>query len=234
MLREVLEPASDGSEPDDSRWHPPPLPLDVDGRTSATDLLSWWFRPPSAAESAWNQYFGDSEGFSSRALPRPGEIPKTKTAGEVAERTTDSRAALRALVDWPKDDLANEDAESAIEVFYGFLHAFGRKDVATAMQYVADDYHVFEDDREVDRHDLRGVLESLLESLYGFELDVSLSMIPEPLRHPYGIVTYAEIQLDAKRPQDGAKRGLVERRLVLLQKQADFNWKISAFSKPRS
>lgn len=234
ILRDAFEPPSSGSEPDDSRWHAPPLPLNVDGRTSATDLLSWWFRPPSAQESAWNQYFGDSEGSSSRAIAKPGEAPKTKTVAEAAERNTDSRAALRALVDWPKDELANEDAECAIEIFYNFLHAFGRKDVAAAMQHIAEDYHVFEDDREIDRHDLRSMLESLLESLHGFALDVSLSMIPEPLCHPYGIVTYAEIQIDARRPQDGVKRNLVERRLVLLQKQADFSWKISAFSKPRS
>jgi ketosteroid isomerase-like protein len=234
MLREVLEPPSSGGELGDSRWHAPPLPLNVDGRTSATDLLSWWFRPPSGEESAWNQYFGGSESSSTRTVAKPGEAPKTKTAVEAAERNTDPRAVLRALVDWPKDELANEDAECGIETFYNFLHAFGRRDVAAAMQHIAEDYHVFEDDREIDRHDLRSMLESLLESLHGFELGVSLSMIPEPLGHPYGIVTYAEIQIDARRLQDGVKRNLVERRLVLLQKQADFSWKISAFSKPRS
>lgn len=237
MLREVVEPSSKGVEPrvesDDSGWHVPPLPLDVDGRTSATDLLSWWFRPPSAEESAWSQYFGDSQASSSRPVPKPGETPTHKTT-QATQRNAASRVAMGALIDWPKDNLANEDAESAIEVFYGFLHAFGRKDIAAAMQYVAEDYHVFEDDREIDRRDLTGLLESLLESFRGFELDLSLSMVPEPLRHPYGIVTYAEIQLDATRAEDGAKRNLVERRLVLLQKQPDFSWKISALSKPRS
>jgi ketosteroid isomerase-like protein len=207
----------------------------MDGRTSATDLLSWWFRPPSGEESSWNRYFGDSQGLSSRAIAVPGGTAvKTETAREGQELDVNLRAVVRAWVDWPEEDLSNEDAEAAIEAFYGFIHAFGRKDIPTAMQYVAEDYHVLEDDREVDCHDLSSRLEALLESLHGFEFDVSLTMAPEPLRHPYGIVIYAEIQIDARRPQDGVKRNIVERRLILLREQADSAWKISAFSKPRN
>lgn len=233
MLREMVQSSSDGIEPDESGSPALPLPLDVGGRMSATDLLSWWFRPPTAAEGAWNQYFGEPEGSSARAISKPGQAAKANPS-TAADRKADSQAALRVLVDWPNDDLANEDADTAIEVFYGFLHAFGRKDIASAMQFIAEDYHVFEDDREVDGGDLSTLLESLIESLHGFEFAVSLAMIPEPLRHPYGIVIYVEIQIDARRAQDGAKRNLLERRLVLLQKQADFSWKIAAFSKPRN
>jgi len=236
LLRETLEPSSNGDEVDETRWHAPPLPLDLDGRTSATDLLSWWFRPPSGEESPWNRYFGDAKGSSVRAIPEPGVAPvKTEVAKAGPERDVYSREAIRALVDWPTDELSNENAEIAVEVFYGFLRALGRNDIVGAMQYVAEDYHVFENDKEVDRWDLRSSLEVLLDSMQGFEFDVTLATAPEPLGHPYGIVMYAEVQIDAKRPQDGAKRNVVERRLVLLQwQQADATFKIAAFSKPRS
>jgi len=235
LLRETLEPSSNGDETDETRWHAPPLPLDLDGRTSATDLLSWWFRPPSGEESSWNRYFGDAKGSSARAIPKPTEAVTTETAIADPELDIHSRAALRALVDWPTDELSNDDAEVAIEVFYGFLRALGRNDITEAMLHVAEDYHVFEDDREVDRGDLRCSLEVLLDSMQGYEFDVTLATVPEPLGHPYGIVMYAEIQIDAIRAQDGAKRNIVERRLVLLQwQQADSTFKIAAFSKPRS
>ena len=235
LLRETLEPSeiSDGTE--EARWHAPPLLVNVDGRTSATDLLSWWFRPPSEMESGWRRYFGDAEGPSTRSISDPSASPvKNEILPAHPRQDAQIQVAMRALADWPNDDLPNEDAEMAIGVFYGFLHAFGRKDIAEAMQYVAEDYHVFEDDREVDRQDLRSSLEALLELFHGFKLDVSLAMVPEPLGHPYGVVVYAEIQIDATNPQDGAKRNMVEPRLVLLQKQADSNFRISAFSKPRS
>jgi ketosteroid isomerase-like protein len=234
LLRETLEP-SNGDAAAETRWQSPPMPLDVDGRTSATDLLSWWYRPPSGEESAWDRYFGDPKGSMARPIaPLKETRAGTSTSNSAHEEDMHSHAAVGALVDWPAEDLPNQDAEIAIEVFYAFLHALGQKDVAGAMQYVADDYHVFENDREFDRRDLRSSLEVLLESLHGSEFEVSLAMVPEPLGHPYGIVMYVEIQIDITNPRDGAKRNVLERRLVLLQKQADFAFKIAAFSKPRS
>jgi hypothetical protein len=98
------------------------------------------------------------------------------------------------------------------------------------MQFVAPDYHTFEDDREINRDDLRNHLEALLESLHGFDFEVSLSMAPEPMQHPYGIIVYAEIQIDAVHPESRAKRNYVERRLALIQAQEDSQWRIAALS----
>jgi hypothetical protein len=58
-------------------------------------------------------------------------------------------------------------------------------------------------------------------------------LVPEPVKHPYGIIIYAEIQIDATEAGTGRKRNLVDRRLVLLERQSADNWKIVALSKVR-
>jgi hypothetical protein len=234
LLREVIEDAREEDSPEEAPWYAPPLlPIDPGSRMSATDLLSWWFRPPTASASSWDAYFGantpEANELGSAAPPQPGSSRSTSGAADPVRR-----AVFRALIAEDEYGLAAEDADSAVEVLYEFLHAFARRDVEGALQYVAEDYHTFEEEREVNRRELANRLEALLASLHGWDFSVSLAMVPEPLRHPYGIVIYAEIQIDAVDPVTGAKRNLVERRLVLLEQQSDKSWKLAAFSRVRS
>jgi ketosteroid isomerase-like protein len=233
LLRELVEDTSIEQSPEEAKWYAPPLPpIDPGSQLSATDLLSWWFRPPTASAGSWDAYFGTN-------LPRKGELepgaPSPPESSSPARESADPvrRAVFRALLAEDEDGLGAEEADSALEVFYEFLHAFGRRDVEGAMRYVAEDYHTFDDDREMNHRDLANSLEALLASLLGWDFTVTLAMVPELLRHPYGIVIYAEIQLDAVERATGAKRNLVEQRLVLMEQGSDKSWKLAAFSRPR-
>jgi ketosteroid isomerase-like protein len=129
----------------------------------------------------------------------------------------------------PDERLPEESAEAAVETLYEFLHAIGRRDVEAAMDLTAEDYHVMEDDVEVDRLGLRQRLEALLDSLRGWSLEASLAVAPEPLHHPYGVLIAADIQLDAAH-RDGSKRSRLERRVALLRQDGEGEWRIHALS----
>jgi ketosteroid isomerase-like protein len=234
LLQKVIQDADQQEPSREAAWYAPPLPpIDPGSRISATDLLSWWFRPPTTGGNPWDSYFGDTAPQTKQVADVPrGSAPSS--ASPTSAQDPVSRAAFRALLAQDDDDLSAEDADSAVEVFYEFLHAFGRGDVEEALQYVAEDYHTFENDCEVNRNELANRLENLLASLHGWDFNVSLAMVPEPLRHPYGIVIYAEIQIDAVHPESKAKRNLVKRPLVLLEQQSGGEWKIAAFSEPRT
>jgi hypothetical protein len=232
LLDDLLDERDEGRAEDESPWYEPsPPPLASGANLSATDLLSWWFRPPSGKKgNAWDTYFGDSR-LAPGAPVDVQEVepkPDTSAASQIV-----SKSVWQALIPETEDRLASEDAEAAVEVFYQFLHAFGRGDIEGALQWVSEDYHVIEDDQESDRNGLRCRLESLLDSLHGWEIEVSLSAPPEPLAHPYGIVIYAEIQIDGTKPGAMAARSQVEHRLVLLEKAGEAGWKIVALSRPR-
>jgi len=137
----------------------------------------------------------------------------------------------RVLAHDPADNLADDQADAAVTCLYDFLHALGRRDVEAALSHVAEDYHTLEEDREVDRLGLRQQVESLLDSLRGWELAVSLAEAPEALAHPYGILIYTEIQIDAHHPLENLRRSLVDRRLALLRHQGDQGWAIAALSR---
>lgn len=223
ILRDLFEQSEDRVEETSHIAYLPVLPpVDPGSRLSATDLLSSWFRPPTGHDDPWKNFFNKFEPHSSSA--------STTTPAAASVHVHTPKALLKALFPEQEEDLSNEDADSAIEVLYDFLHALGRHEVETAMTFVADDYHSFEDDREIDRNDLRNMLDALLESLEGWSFDISLSTVPEPLRHPYGIIVYAEIQIDAVQPGTNAKRNIVDRRLVLLQVQSNSIWRLSALS----
>ncbi len=234
-LRDVFESANETGEVDPPPFYAPALPpVDPGSRLSATDLLSWWFRPPSAQKDPWQSFFArftESSGAATGApsAPAPGETH----AGWAGLHNASPKALARVLFPEPEDDLASEDADAAIEVFYEFLHAFGRHDIDGAMQYVSEDYHTFENDCEMNRADLRNALTALLDSLHGWNFTVSLSMVPEALRHPYGVIVYAEIQVDGVHPATREKRNLVERKLVRLEQQTDSAWRIAALSPVR-
>jgi hypothetical protein len=233
LLGELLEERADESATDTPAWYAPPLPPVAAGMNiSATDLLSWWFRPPSRKRKAWDQYLGSGH---TAAVPIPDKPQLAAKGNEATSPASDivSEAIWQAMLPEPDDELASEEAESAVEVLYEFLRAFGRGDIEGALHWVSEDYHVIEDDCEIDRSGLRCRLEALLASLHGWEFEVCLAEVPQPLSHPYGIVIYAEIQIDAFKPEELAARSQSERRLVLLERVGEFDWKIAAMSRPR-
>ncbi|MCZ7569834.1 MAG: hypothetical protein M5U01_14795 [Ardenticatenaceae bacterium] len=237
LLRGLLdESQTEGAQARSPRQVPFMPPVAPGGKMSATDLLSWWFRPASNAADPWEDYFDQpfavpSLGETIRS-PVPAPMP-WRFSGELALEQTQ---ALTPWTDWqtilnsPEEELGDQQAEAAAACLYDFIHAIGRQDVDSAMELVADDYHVLEDDREIDRLALRHHLESLLDSLRGWEFEVSLGEVPEPLHHPYGILIYTEIHVTAHHPQSGARRSIVERRLALLQQRANGEWAIAALS----
>jgi hypothetical protein len=226
LLREALTPQEEGQESNRAWYTPQMPPIDPGSKLSATDLLSWWFRPPTASQNPWDTYFAEST--VAHESPRMAAPPPAASPADPI-----SRAAIRALLPVEESELASDDADRATETFYEFLHAIGRRDVDVAMQYIADDFHTFEDDREVDRDDLRSRMEGLLDAMHGYDIDVSLTTVPEPLQHPYGVVMSVEIQLDGVHPQTKAKRNVLDKRLVLLQRQADDCWKITSLGRAR-
>lgn len=232
LLGELLGAPAEESEETGAAWYAPQLPpIDVGSKLSATDLLNWWFRPAGGKKS-WDTYFGSPVARATHTEPNQDVSPILQaSAGEVAGVT--SATALAALLPKAEDDLASQEADAAVEVFYEFLHSFGRGDIKGAMAWVADDYHVMEEDVEIDRDGLKRRLEWLLETLHGWDFEVSLASVLEPVPHPYGILMYAEVQINGVRPLDDAKRCLVERRVVLLENSGESGWKIAAMSRPR-
>jgi hypothetical protein len=226
LLREAL--TQEEEQESERGWYQPSMPpIDPGSKLSATDLLSWWFRPPTTTQNPWDAYFADSTPVqdSTKVLSSPRSSPN------VVDPV--SRAAIRALLPVEENELASDDADRATETLYEFLHSIGRRDIDTAMQYIADDYHTFEDDRELDRSDLRSRIEALLDAMHGYDLEVSLTTVPEPLLHPYGVVMSVEIQMDGVHPQTRAKKNFLDKRLVVLQRHADDQWKITALGKVR-
>lgn len=218
LLSDVL-----GNRPADgpalTPWQRPPAPaLTAGGRVSATDRLSWWFRPSVDGRDPWESYFEPAPLAEPVAAP-PG--PRAEPPGR--------RAALRLLLAEPDEELIESDAEAVVACLYDFVHAIGRGDVTAAIdECVAPEYHVLEHDVEVDRDGLAAQLHAQLQPLRGWEVDVSLVEIPEPILHPVGILVYAELQIEAAK--DGARRTFLHRRLAVFRQGRDRRWRISALS----
>ena len=227
----------------------------ADRRLSATDSLSWWFRPAGHGASAWDDYFRRDGGRESNAVPPPHalppqappalELPPATGAGTpgmgaparppAAPPAISSWMGLRLLLAEPEEELLDEEADSVIECLYAFIHAVGRRDVDAAMRCVADDFHTLEDDRELDRDGLEGKLRFMLGSLRDWEFDIALVEIPQPILHPDGILVYTETLIDAVHPEDRRRRSIRERRIAFFTRQADGarraggNWLLAAF-----
>jgi ketosteroid isomerase-like protein len=245
LLRGAIEPSADDRDWSGSIGQLPLIPPPFSQtQTSATDLLSWWFRPAASGRAPWDDYFElppplmppvtpqQVTRAGRPAVPAP-RVPTSRTpTAAPAAPTHDLNPwiTLGALFAAPEQPLADDHAEASLECLYEFIHALGRRDVAGAMYLVTDDYHVLEDDREIDRLGLRHQLESLLDSLQGWELEVSLVTIPEPLLHPTGsVLIFAEIQFDGFRVEDDARRSVVTRRVAVLERHAG-QWLIAALS----
>jgi hypothetical protein len=178
VLRETLGEQEEPVEPEDSPWYAPVLPpLDLGSRISATDLLSWWFRPPNASRGSWDAYFGD-EKPQTTVTSQPVVAAFPQPPADHSRTSSVSRAALRSLLPIEEEELSPDDADQAVEVFYEFLHAFARRDVKAALELVGENYHILENDVEVSRRDLANRLESLLASFSGWDLSVGLSIGP--------------------------------------------------------
>ncbi len=238
-LQQVEGGARQGADPEQLPFIPP-LPITVE-EMSATDLLSWWFRPTAHVANPWDDYFDQARlavtvpmdpslsGPPQAAPMRPP--PRTRPAPPAAEPTS-PWIDLEVLVAPPEEQLADEQAEAAVECLYEFIHAIGRRDVDAAMRCVADDYHVLDEDREIDRLGLRQEIESLLDSLRGWEFEISLAEIPVPMFHYQGILIYVEAQIEASQPQDDLHRSLISRRIAVLEQRdpQSLDWVISAMS----
>ncbi|MDQ5822884.1 MAG: hypothetical protein M3441_01565 [Chloroflexota bacterium] len=254
LLRELMEQSEEEWDPlQEPQELPFVRPGDTSGILSATDLLTWWFRPTSRMADPWEDYFaprrepisttpqrplaqrpaaqqvsagrrpqlpGANQGFPERARPaRPGPAPESAP-------WTD----WQLLHPEPENLLEDDHAEAAVQCLYDFLHAISLRDVEAAMQLVADDYHVLEDDVEIDALGLRHQIERLLDSLRGWELQVSPVEIPMALGHVLGVLVYVEIQIDAYHPLLDLRRVYVQRRVAMLQWQSQRDWRISALS----
>lgn len=220
-------------------WRGAPARPVFQGRVSATDQLSWWFRPASGRDDPWDAFFSDEEHGAvpgPRAWPPAGVgVPAAGPAGRhdgtgpAAELPSD-RTSLRMLLAEPEEELVDGDAESVVTCLYDFVHALGRRDVDAAMACVAPDYHALEDDREIDADGLAARIRALLDSLHGWEAEVFLVEIPQPVLHPAGILVPVEIHVDAREPGTDARRSILDNRIAVFARQPDHGWRIAALA----
>lgn len=218
LLRSVIE---SGGMPAAGR--PGYIPLvaqpEPDRRLSATDLISWWFQPAASALDPWEEFFS-SAGTAGKGAGIAGPTPAD---GPWAE--------MQALVPDPDAELADEQAEAAVQCLYEFVHAIGRGDIDRALEFVADDFHMMEGDHEIDRLGLRQQLEALLGGFDGWQVETSLVTIPEAIPYPSGVAILAEIEVDGFRPDDDdAWRSIIQRRVAVLERSPDRDWLITALS----
>lgn len=228
----------------------PPLPV-ATKRLSATDLLTGWFQPESAATNPWDDYFGDAPqaapGGAGSASPELALLLQLLTgAANTAAPPTPQPASpqpaaqpgdspylwidLWDFMDQSPADVVDDEAEAAVTCLYDFIHALGRRDVNAAMECVAPHYHVFENEQETDRLGLRHQMESMLDSLRDWLLDVSLLEVPRPIAHPNGILIDANIQIHATHPGDNLRRLITYHRMAVLEQQSYYHWQITALS----
>lgn len=218
LLRSVIDSGAPAGAP--RRGYTPLVAApEVERRLSATDLISWWFQPAATALDPWEEFFS--------AAPNGHD----RTGGAGANGADGPWTELQALVPDPDAELADEQAEAAVQCLYEFVHAIGRRDVDRALELVADDFHHMEGDREIDRLGLRQQIESLLGGFDGWQVETSLVTIPEAIPYPSGVAILAEIAVDGFRPDDDeAWRSIIQRRVAVLERTPDRDWLITALS----
>ncbi len=207
-------------------WSEPPVRAPaLSGRVSATDRLSWWFRPAAASQDPWAAFFETAP--AEHALP--AQIPAAALDANDSTIPLGRRAALRMLLAEPDEELLDADADEVVTCLYDFVHAIGRGDIDGAVeQCVAPDYHAMEDDVEIDRDGLAAGIRAELGRLSGWTVEASLVEIPEPIPHPDGILVLTELQLDARK--DDLRQTILHRRLALFRQGRDRQWRIAALS----
>lgn len=259
LLRTLLSGASPGLADSHTGQLPlvPPLPLSTK-KLSATDLLGGWFRPAPSITDPWDEYFGQPARLGVGATAMPASTVSTGTPsvvtpqlatqtflemfqslggtgmGDRTDPASDSMPWIEMweLFDESSDELFDEHAEAAVTCLYDFTHAIGERNVDAAMGCVANEYHVFEDDREIGRLALRHQLESMLDSLRGWELYTALAEVPTPIFHPNGdILIYTDIQIYAYQPDEKLSRLISHRRIGVFVQENNQAWKIAALSR---
>lgn len=243
LLRSLIEETDTGIDLENiqSHWQFPLIPPpDPQGFISATDLLGCWFRAPLNAPNPWDLYLNKPLPFSSpmRNPHSNSSHPRNSMSSFFAdslslllEPGSGTAEGLNRLLSGPEDQLNDSDAEIVVECLYQFIHALNNYDIESAMKQVADDYHVIEEDREIDCLGLRHQCESLLDSFRGWEIEISLTEVPEPIPHSSGILIFAKIQIDARHLKDNERRSILDKRLAVFKKQDNDTWQIAALSR---
>lgn len=199
-------------------WRAPRSPRNVfDGRISATDQLSWWFRPANSSDDPWDAFFADAD------EPDVSWAPAAPTAAPAAVSTR-IHPRVRPPRSDPPEEVPEADAESVVTCMYDFVHAVGRDDLDGAMSCVANDFHSIDHDREMDREDLYRRLKAIHDSLIGWEKTAFLVEIPHPV--PYGslVLMRVEIQVNARHKVTGERRTIADRRVAVFERQTDRCW----------
>jgi len=242
VLRDLLA-RLEGSDDPLSPWRAAASRPAAPARISATDQLSWWFRPAGGGADPWEGFFSEESdpdaevdpaaGWPLARLPAAAGWAGASRAGNGQHPVPEPpsrRMSLRALLAEPEQEMLDRDAEAVVTCLYDFVHALGRQDVEAAMACVAPDYHALEDDREIDADGLAARIKALLDSLHGWEAEVFLVEIPQPVLHPTGIFVPIEIQIDARDPGTDARRSILDRRIAVFAQQLDRSWLIAALS----
>jgi len=237
LIRSVLEDGDNQGTQIQSHWDFPMMaPPDGQGFMSATDLLTWWFRAPADGPNPWDVYFRNpdtSPAGNASAGRKEGpdlSFPFRENFAPFGQQANMPSELLRKFVPDQEERLDDTEADRVADCLYGFIHALGRRDVEGGMQFIDNEYHVLENDREVDCLGLRHQCESLLDSLRGWEIDISLAEIPEPVLHPNGVLVLCKIQIDAHNPAREAHQSRLEKRLAVFRKNETGEWRIHALS----
>jgi len=184
---------------------------ELPGVLCATDLLAAW--QPEAAVAApissqapqqiWDTFFSDS-GQASAA-------PAIELQEAEASEHWDPAAAT-----------------SAVDCLFRFTRALERSDLDAAMACISPEYHLFENDRDLDIHALRMRLERSLDEWRGPELRITLTEIPDPVFHPRGILIHATFQVDYRHKEKDSLETLLLGYLIHFDAQPGEEWLIHA------
>lgn len=230
LLREVL--AEGATPPGDDAWESALGPPSEPWLPSATDLLVTWHPeaavaawPARAPAEAWDSYFG----VEAPRAPEPGPATAAApvTPAPALEVPGEWLSGGGADVEPPLPAHAKEDA---VDALYAFLHALERRDVDAALEHVADDYHVLEAEREVDRAGLRRQLEAFLDPLREGLLRIAPVRIPEPIAHPAGVLVRLSLAVDHEPGAGRRPESQRLERLAFFEAGPEGRWRLGALA----
>jgi hypothetical protein len=192
--------------------------------SSATDLLISWLPQPEdsgdtvTSNEIWDRYFGRPGG---ERLSVPHK-PHTRRSVRHPETIRPSAAALEP---WEI-----EAAESSVDCLFTFLRALEKCDISAAMACVSKEYHVVDDDGEIDRPRLQLYLEKLVDEWRGAGVQISTTEVPDPICHPAGVLISGTIQIDfgVRSPEMASQ--LISR-IFVFSKTSRGEWRLSAIAK---
>jgi len=192
--------------------------------SSATDLLiSWLPQSEDSSDTAssneiWDRYFGNSGG-ERLSVPHAPHMRRPARDSEII------RPSVAALEPWEI-----EAAESSVDCLFRFLRALEKCDISAAMACVSTDYHVVDDDGEIDRPRLQLDLEKLVDEWCGAGVQISTTEVPDPVFHPAGVLISGTIQIDFTEQYPARVSQLISRIFVFSKSSRD-EWRLSAIVK---